>query len=89
MNTQTILEELVMLLEAHGVIIRNEPLGGSGGGLCSLKGERIFFLDTEAPSAVTAALCAEALSQVMDIEQIYIKPEIREFIESHSRIEKE
>jgi hypothetical protein len=89
MNTQTILEELVMLLEALGVITRNVPVGGSGGGLCSLKGERIFFLDTEAPSAVTAALCAEALSQVMDIEQIYIKPEIREFIESHSRIEKE
>ena len=78
-----------MLLEGHGVVIRNEPLGGNGGGLCSFKGERIFFLDTEAPSAVTAALCAEALSQVMDIEQIYIKPEIREFIESHSHIKKE
>jgi len=89
MNTQRILEELLMLLEAQGIIIRNEPLGGSGGGLCSLKGESIFFLDTEAPSAVTAAFCAEAVSQVMDIEQVYIKPEIREFIESHRSLEKE
>jgi len=89
MNTQRILEELLVLLEAQGVIIRNEPLGGSGGGLCSLKGERIFFLDTEAPSAVTAVFCAEAVAQLVDIEQVYIKPEIREFIESHSNIEKE
>jgi hypothetical protein len=89
MNTQRILEELLMLLECQGVVIRHEPLGGSGGGLCFLKGEKIFFLDTEAPSAVTAALCAEALLQLMDVEQVYIKPEIREFIESHSHIEKE
>ena len=84
MNSQRILEELLGLLESNGVIIRDEPLGGSGGGLCSLKGERIFFVDTQAPSEVTAALCAEAVSQVADIEQIYIKPEVRQFIENHS-----
>jgi hypothetical protein len=84
MNEQRILEELLALLEANGVVIRNEPLGGSGGGLCIVKGQRIFFVDTQAPSAVMAALCAEVVPKVADIEQIYIKPQIRQFIECHS-----
>jgi len=84
MNDQSILDELLVLLEANGVTIRNEPLGGSGGGLCTVKGQRMFFVDTEATSAVSAAICAEAVSKVVDIEQIYIKPQIRQFIENNS-----
>ena len=89
MNKSKILEELLGLLEANGVIIREEPLGGSGGGLCSIKGRLIFFVDTQAPSDVMAVVCAEAVPQVVDIEQVYIKPEIREFVEYHSISEKE
>ena len=89
MNEQKILEELLVLLEAHSVSIRDEPLGGSGGGLCIIKGKNIFFRDTQAPSAVAAVICAEAVSKIIDIEQIYIKPEVREFIENNSNIEKE
>jgi hypothetical protein len=84
MNEQSILDELVVLLEANGVVIRNEPLGGSGGGLCTIKGQRIFFVDTQASSIVSAAMCAEAVSKVVDIEQIFIKPQIRQFIENNS-----
>jgi hypothetical protein len=84
MNEQNILDELLALLEANGVTIRNEPLGGSGGGLCSIKGERIFFVDTQASSAVSAAMCAGAVSKVVDVEQIYVKPQIRRFIEDNS-----
>ena len=84
MNEQRILEELLALLEANGVTIRDEPLGGNGGGLCTIKGRRIFFVDTQAPSAVVAVLCAEVVPKVADIEQVYIKPEVRQFIENHS-----
>ena len=84
MNEQNILDELLALLETNGVTIRNEPLDGSGGGLCTIKGERIFFVDTEASSIVSAAICAEAVSKVVDVEQIYIKPLIRQFIENNS-----
>jgi len=89
MNEQGILEELLALLEANSVTIRNEPLGGSGGGLCTIKGESIFFVDTQAPSADLAALCAEAVSKIVDIEKIYIKPEVRRFIENYTNREKE
>jgi hypothetical protein len=84
MNEQNILDELLALLEANGVTIRSEPLGGSGGGLCSIKGERIFFVDTQASSVVSAAMCAEAVSKVVDVEQIYVKPQVRRFIEDNS-----
>jgi hypothetical protein len=89
MNTQRIFEELIRILEANGVKIREEPLGGSGGGLCSIKGQWTLFVDTQAPSAVMAEICAEAVSQTVDIEQIYIIPEIREYIEGHSKQTKE
>jgi hypothetical protein len=84
MNDQNILDELLVLLEANGVTIRNEPLGGSDGGLCTIKGQWIFFVDTQATSAVSAAICAEAVPKVVDVEQIYIKPQIRQFIENNS-----
>jgi len=84
MNEQRILEELLTLLEANGVAIRKEPLGGNGGGLCTVKGQSIFFVDTQAPSAEVAALCSQAVSKTIDIEQIYIKPELRQFIENNS-----
>jgi len=84
MNEQRILEELLALLEANGVKIRNEPLDGSGGGLCTIKGEQIFFVDTQASSADSAAICAEAVSRLLDIEKLYIRPEVRHFIENHS-----
>ena len=84
MNEQNILDELLALLEANGVTIRNEPLGGSGGGLCTIKGESIFFVDTQASSVVSAAVCAEAVPKVVDVEQIFIKPQIRQFIENNS-----
>jgi hypothetical protein len=84
MDEQAILQELLALLEANGVTVRSEPLGGSGGGFCTVKGKPVFFLDTEAASIVTAALCAEAVPKVVDIEQIYLKPQVRQFIEEHS-----
>jgi hypothetical protein len=84
MNEQRILEELLVLLEADGVNIRNEPLGGSGGGLCTVKGEHVFFVDTQATSVEMAATCAEAVAKLLDIETLYIRPEVRQFIESHT-----
>ena len=89
MNEQRILEELLALLEANSVTIREEPLGGNGGGLCTIKGRQMFFVDTQAPSAVVAVLCAEVVPKVVDIDQVYIKPEVRQFIENHSTNKKE
>jgi hypothetical protein len=84
MNEQRILEELLALLEKGGVKIRHEPLGGGGGGLCTIKGQNIFFIDTDAPSADVAAICAETILKFLDIDKLYIRPEVRQFIENYS-----
>jgi hypothetical protein len=84
MNDQRILEELLALLEAKNVKIRREPLGGRGGGLASMKSDRIFFVDTEAATADVATLCAQAVLEVVDIETIYLRPEVRLYLEGHA-----
>jgi hypothetical protein len=84
MNDQRILEELLALLAANRVKIRSEPLGGRGGGLASMRGESIFFVDTDAPNAEVAALCAQAVRGLLDVETIYLRPEVRQFIENHA-----
>jgi len=84
MNEQQILDELLELLSSGGVTVRSEALGGSGGGLCTIKGQKIFFLDTQASSGETAVVCAEAVSKTVDIDNVYIRPEVRQFIENHS-----
>ena len=77
-----ILEDILGLLEANGVKTRREPLGGSGGGLCKVKGEAVLFLDTQAQPSEMAAVCAEAVLKVVDLEKVYIRPEVRQFIEN-------
>jgi len=82
MNSQEILGHLLAILEQSGVELRTEPLGGAGGGLCSIKGKNIFFLDTQAPTTESASVCAQAVGRLVDIESIYIRPEIRQYIET-------
>ena len=82
MNEQVILQQILMLLEENGVQVRSEPLGGNGGGLCSVKGQNIFFADTQSPTHETATLAAMATGRLVDIESIYLRPEIRNFIDN-------
>jgi hypothetical protein len=84
MNEQRILDELLGLLEANHVKVRREPLGGQGGGLAMMKGQNVFFVDTDASSAEVGVLCAQAVARLLDIETIYLRPEVRQFIESHA-----
>jgi hypothetical protein len=81
MDSAAILDELLALLEAQNVVIRRDAIGGSGGGLCNIKGKNIFFFDTDATTAETAAKCAEALVKITDVEKLYIKPQVRELVE--------
>ena len=82
METQTILEEMLELLSQNGVTIRTEAMGGSGGGLCKLKDKHIFYVDSDASAAQTAFLSAQAIGETVDIENLYLRPQVREFIEN-------
>ena len=80
-NSETILDELLGLLEGTGVEVRTEPMGGGGGGTCNIKGKTVVFLDSQGSTMERAAICARALAKVADIEAIYMKPEVRQFVE--------
>jgi hypothetical protein len=84
MDEQTILGELLTLLKESGVKVRSEPMGGSGGGMCTIKGQSVLFVDTESSTAETAGICAEAVAKLVNIETIYLRPEVRQYIEEHA-----
>ncbi|MCK5564657.1 MAG: hypothetical protein KAJ07_05380 [Planctomycetes bacterium] len=82
METQVILEQLLDLLSDNGITVRSEPLGGRGGGLCKLKDRHIFYNDTDATAAQNAHTSAKAVHNIVDIEAVYLRPQVREFIEN-------
>jgi hypothetical protein len=83
MDTKAVLDEMLNLLEAKGVKIRKDSLGGGGSGLCKIKDDYLFFLDLDSSSYEVAVSCAKAVNEIIDIEAIFLKPEVREFIEQN------
>ena len=81
MNTEGLLDELLQLLEKAGVEVRVDAMGGGGGGVCSVRGRNIVFLDSQGATMERAAVCAKALARAVDLEQIYMRPEVRQFVE--------
>jgi hypothetical protein len=85
MNTEGLLDELLALLENAGVAIRIEPMGGGGGGMYTVKGKNTVMLDSQASTTERAGVCARALVNVIDIEAVYMKPEVRQFVEREAQ----
>jgi hypothetical protein len=85
MNYESITEQLLGLLEEHGVQIRKDAMGGGGGGLCRLKDKDLMMIDCDSSSLETAAACARAVHAVIqDMDGIYLRPVIREFIDKYA-----
>jgi hypothetical protein len=82
MESEAVLTELLALLGHSGVIIRTEPMGGGGGGLCKMKDKEVFFVDTEATTTEMVAICSDAVRERIDLENIYIKPQVRAILEN-------
>ncbi len=78
MDLQTRLDELLSLADQIGLTIRRESLGGSGGGLCILKGQRVLFLDTAADLETRYERTLAALAPLPDLDTRYIRPDVRE-----------
>lgn len=83
MDSISILEELLSVLAGQGVAIRKTAMGGDGGGLCMVRGANTFFVDTQGDAMETAVKAAKALKSVIDVEKIFLKPQIRVFIEQY------
>jgi hypothetical protein len=80
-NLETRLDSLIELAEGLGMSIRREPLNGSGGGMCVLKGKRVLFVDTLADLETRYERTLAAMAPLTELDAQYVRPDVREDIE--------
>ena len=79
MTPEQILKELEQLAAQCTIVIRYEK-GDFEGGFCVLKTERLIVINKKLPPARKASVVAQGLAEI-GIDELYLKPVIREFIE--------
>ncbi|MBP8975889.1 MAG: hypothetical protein KBG83_04135 [Bacteroidetes bacterium] len=79
MNADQMIKELEELARNSGISIRYEK-GDFEGGFCVLKAEKIIVINKRLMAARRASVLAQGVAEV-GIDEIYLKPVIREFIE--------
>ncbi len=76
-------DQLRILLEfadAIGLEVRQEPVDGHGGGLCRIGGRMLLFVDTLADAATQLESAAMAIAGLPDIDQNFLRPDLRELV---------
>jgi hypothetical protein len=63
MHTVELLEQALTLAQQRGFQIRHEWLGGSGGGACELRGQKILLIDLALSYVEQLELVREALRE--------------------------
>jgi hypothetical protein len=79
MTHEQILNELEQLASNCGIAVRYEK-GDFDGGYCVLKAERLIVINKRLAPARRAPALAQGLAEV-GIDEMYLKPAIREYIE--------
>ena len=79
MTQEEILKELEELATRSTISVRYER-GDFEGGFCVLKAERLIVINKKLPTPKRASVLAQGLAEV-GIEEVYLKPAVREFIE--------
>jgi len=79
MTADLIQKELEDLADRSGITIRYEK-GDFEGGFCVLKAERLIVVNKKLSPSKKSAVLAQGIAEV-GIEEIYLKPAIREYIE--------
>ncbi len=82
MEDELLLMRLEAVAERLGVQVRYEPCEGKGG-MCTLKGQRLFIIDERKTPAERAEVITRGLAE-FDLEAIYLPPAVRQAIERHS-----
>lgn len=78
MDIEDRLDILLSAAAELGIDVRREPLGGEAGGLCTLRGRRVLFVDVSADPMTRYEKTLEALAGLPGLDDRYIPPEIRE-----------
>jgi hypothetical protein len=77
----TTLDWLGDLADRLNVELRYVPMDGAGGGLCRIRGQQVLFVDTLADPEVRFERTIEAMAELPEIDQVYVRPDVREHIE--------
>jgi len=85
MHTVDLLEEAVEVARGLGYTIRQEWLGGSGGGACEVKGQRILFLDVAVGPLEQLQKVLEALRMEVRAPDMPLRGELRAMLQGHRR----
>lgn len=75
-------DEMIELAERLGAQVRHVRLGGSGGGLATVRGQRVLFIDQDADAQDQLETVARGLG-ALDVETVFLRPDLRDLIESH------
>ena len=82
MENTTQFDKLLEVFERLGIEVRWERLGGgSGGGLCRVRGQQVLFIDLDADAATRMEQCLAALINLPEAESLYLPPALRERID--------
>jgi len=73
------LRHICELAEKLGCEVRMGELGGTGG-LCEIRGAKVLFVDTSVELIEQAEQAAEAICGEPGIDDVYVLPEVREYL---------
>ena len=89
MDKKNILGQLEEVARSVGIHIRYDTIkkveAFSTGGLCQLRGDYILIINAQAPLEDKIEMLAETVIR-FDLSQVYLKPNVREYLERFSRI---
>jgi len=81
MDDELLIEQFELVAEKLRVQVRFEVLDGPGG-LCSLKGEHVLFVNVDLPPAEQVEVMGSALA-TLDTDSVFLVPEIRDALEAY------
>jgi len=77
------IDAVVEVVLRHGVEVRREHLGGGGGGLCTLRGRKVLFIDMDADPATRLEQSLAGMRLLPGVADIFMPPEIRERLDGN------
>lgn len=81
MDAYALIDAIEQICERIDVEVRRAPLGGEGGGLCAIKGQKVLYLDTSADPLTQCEKCLADLASLPEIDNLHVAPFLREALD--------